>query len=148
MKGKATNMVATRHSSPLVSWFLIILFGFTALIYLAAAAQPAVNVGAISHAVERHGTDAEVIRAACQNGGFYKSFLAPDGKQIQTCFVRQTVKDRSGKTITTNRVGFRVSVKIDGKWDELTAYFRDCLQGQGSCGIEQWAKDFGWKNIK
>ena len=119
-------MTLTANRSPLPIVFLALI----AIVVLAAIA-----VGqSYSHADTKHVSDAEIIRNACNGSGFYKTWLNPDGRFVQTCFVG-------------NRIGFRVLEKINGRYEEITAYFRDRLEGMGRAGIEQWAKDFKWKVV-
>jgi hypothetical protein len=88
----------------------------------------------LSHAAEKHGSDVEAIRSACTTGSNYRNWDVGKNRVVQTCFIDQ-------------RVGFRVLEKVSGKWEELTAYFRDQLEGQGWKGLLSHATRNGWKQI-
>lgn len=105
------------------------LYLFLMIILLAA------TVGlAASHAVQRHGNEALLVRQCIDKGNFTLNFKAPDGKYVQFCMIDKET------------FGLRVlEQKAKGKYSEVTAYIKTRIHSLSD--LQKWIVDNNYVKV-
>lgn len=117
-------------------------FAFFFAFVVMASALYGVRVSEVSHAVERHGAEAEVARRCVENGKNYQLFVDPTtGHYAETACIPEQELEELG----INRGwAYRIVKMVNGVWEELTAFVEE---GHGVAEAENYMTNGGYMTM-